>query len=467
MYRQAIRLLILLMVWTTVTGQSSICHAQSAEDVSQIRLYFEVRQIINTKCYRCHGRTDRGGLRLDTLESAQLGGHSGGSILSSSLAENELYRRITSTDPTQVMPPEGERLSDDEVEVIRRWVELGAHWPDNNELVAGSPEHRASAIGRLRDLYVDWIRPYRIVWAAMVVAFVIAVEVWRWLMRRGHHCTLGRGRYISAVIRWLHPSWYATGVCCVAALILYYRCTSYAAQIKMYQERFSRLEWIKYQDDVIARFGSPPVPIRPQGPLSLNKTYYRGNCERHPKLYNHGHYRTATFRLSLCDLHGTELAPGDEVPDKGCSVLFEIHRAPGTDRRFYTEKIMGRMFFSHSAEAGNEVAPLARLKVSQPEQVWNAHVPIELDSTPPDMTIDGMIYVHLGKGDGSQLRFGLCYRLCSAGGRLTSESDVWLGTLWPDPGVPAEEWFSTKPIPVIEGPNSGDPRLLGLDDYES
>lgn len=45
---------------------------------------------------------------------------------------SELIRRVTATDPDEVMPPKGPRLTPAEVASLTRWIREGALWPDSN-----------------------------------------------------------------------------------------------------------------------------------------------------------------------------------------------------------------------------------------------------------------------------------------------------------------------------------------------
>ena len=99
----------------------------------------EVRPILSDRCYGCHGpdanKGRKAGLRLDEIEGATKKLKSGErAIVPGDLDRSEMVRRILSHDPEEVMPPpELHRpLSDQEKEVLRRWIQQGApydrHW---------------------------------------------------------------------------------------------------------------------------------------------------------------------------------------------------------------------------------------------------------------------------------------------------------------------------------------------------
>src|SRR5262245_3250282 len=87
----------------------------------------EVRPILSSKCYFCHGPAQpMNGLRFDRRESTiRVVGQAG--------SENEFLRRITSQDPSIQMPPWRPvvSLTPTEVQTLRTWVRLGAPWPED------------------------------------------------------------------------------------------------------------------------------------------------------------------------------------------------------------------------------------------------------------------------------------------------------------------------------------------------
>ena len=92
----------------------------------------QVRPILQ-KCLPCHGPDDHSrmaNLRLDSHEAAtgQTGGHAG--LVPGDSSASRVIARITAQE--NPMPPTGERLAADEIEVLRRWIDAGArferHW---------------------------------------------------------------------------------------------------------------------------------------------------------------------------------------------------------------------------------------------------------------------------------------------------------------------------------------------------
>ena len=94
----------------------------------------DVRPIFASTCLQCHGpdkNTRQAELRFDTPEnvSADRAGHR---IIDRDYPEkSELLLRVASNDPDVRMPPPDssfDRLSEQQVDVLRRWIEQGAAW---------------------------------------------------------------------------------------------------------------------------------------------------------------------------------------------------------------------------------------------------------------------------------------------------------------------------------------------------
>ena len=99
---------------------------------AQVDFASQVLPLFAQHCVKCHGADEqKSGLRLDSKAAAFLGGEHGAVIVPGNAAESRLYRYIAALDPEIVMPPEGERLSDQNVALIKAWIDEGAAWPDD------------------------------------------------------------------------------------------------------------------------------------------------------------------------------------------------------------------------------------------------------------------------------------------------------------------------------------------------
>ena len=95
--------------------------------------FFErkVRPILEEHCFDCHGEDkQKHKLRLDTVVGILRGGESGEPLLLKGLsAESYIIKRVTSQNAKEVMPPKGERLTAEQVGVLRAWIDAGAKMP--------------------------------------------------------------------------------------------------------------------------------------------------------------------------------------------------------------------------------------------------------------------------------------------------------------------------------------------------
>ncbi|MDZ4782885.1 MAG: PSD1 and planctomycete cytochrome C domain-containing protein [Planctomycetia bacterium] len=109
---------------------SLVGDARAAEPVDFAR---DVRPILESRCLACHGeKKQESELRFDLRDAAMKGGAGGEVIAPGKSAESSLLKRITSTDKETRMPPEGDPLTDEQVDVLRRWIDEGAKWPDEH-----------------------------------------------------------------------------------------------------------------------------------------------------------------------------------------------------------------------------------------------------------------------------------------------------------------------------------------------
>lgn len=89
----------------------------------------DIEPIFAQKCLACHGSAQQmSGLRLDRRKDALAGGYSGPVILPGKSAESRLIRLVAGLEEGLVMPMGGERLTSQEVGLLRAWIDQGAIW---------------------------------------------------------------------------------------------------------------------------------------------------------------------------------------------------------------------------------------------------------------------------------------------------------------------------------------------------
>ncbi len=100
---------------------------------------FDVKPILSDRCFLCHGPDEENreaDLRLDTRDAVLRPSESGELeriVAPGQPAASELIRRILSDDPDVQMPPPDSNLSlsDQEKDILRRWVRQGAEWKEH------------------------------------------------------------------------------------------------------------------------------------------------------------------------------------------------------------------------------------------------------------------------------------------------------------------------------------------------
>ncbi|MCX7401457.1 MAG: DUF1553 domain-containing protein [Planctomycetales bacterium] len=104
----------------------------------------DVKPILHERCYSCHGALKQeGGLRLDTAELARKGGDNGAAVIAKDPVSSPVISRITATDESLRMPPEGKPLTPEQIALITRWIESGAESPANEESEEDPRQHWA------------------------------------------------------------------------------------------------------------------------------------------------------------------------------------------------------------------------------------------------------------------------------------------------------------------------------------
>ncbi len=105
-----VRVCLSLLAISFGFASQSIGFAGSTPAAGSIKIDFDrdIRPIFSDTCYACHGpdkANRKAGLRLDQRESA-FGPHDNGpAIVAGDLSHSALYRRITSQDKEERMPP--------------------------------------------------------------------------------------------------------------------------------------------------------------------------------------------------------------------------------------------------------------------------------------------------------------------------------------------------------------------------
>src|SRR4029079_4581651 len=87
----------------------------------------DVQPIFEASCWNCHGpKRTESGFRLDQREAALKGGERGGDIVPGKSGESLLIHAVSGLHDELKMPKKGEKLSAEQVGVLRAWIDQGA-----------------------------------------------------------------------------------------------------------------------------------------------------------------------------------------------------------------------------------------------------------------------------------------------------------------------------------------------------
>jgi mono/diheme cytochrome c family protein len=126
--------LVSLILATNLLSFDSNCLADDPALSKDALVDFErdVLPVLKQRCFECHGGDSKeAGLTLDQAEAAMQGGDSGKSIIPGNSAGSRIIDYVSGTNPDHVMPPEGDRLTEKEIGLLRQWIDNGAKWPDS------------------------------------------------------------------------------------------------------------------------------------------------------------------------------------------------------------------------------------------------------------------------------------------------------------------------------------------------
>ncbi|SDF13743.1 Planctomycete cytochrome C [Pricia antarctica] len=130
---------------------------QSCGETDRVDFSTQIKPILNNKCITCHGGVKKnGGFSLLFEKDALAENESGKpAIIPGNASGSELISRIHETDPELRMPYEKPPLSEEEIDLLTRWIDQGAEWgqhwayslPEKVEIPAISQEAGFTADG--------------------------------------------------------------------------------------------------------------------------------------------------------------------------------------------------------------------------------------------------------------------------------------------------------------------------------
>jgi cytochrome c553 len=122
-----VRILLALVYAAIFSTPLRAADAPTAEQAA----FFEakVRPVLIENCAECHGeKKQKAGLRVDSRTALLTGGDSGPAVEPGKPDESYLLMAISHGDDAPKMPPK-QKLTDERIADLTRWVQMGAPWP--------------------------------------------------------------------------------------------------------------------------------------------------------------------------------------------------------------------------------------------------------------------------------------------------------------------------------------------------
>src|SRR5262245_3712387 len=122
----------LLLVAAAAVGLSLAVRAEELPPASKTKIDVNkhILPLFKKHCFECHGdKKQEAGLRLDRKAGPL--GDSGKAIVEGKSAESLIVLYTSGADSDTVMPPDGKKLTDQEIGLIRAWIDQGAERPDD------------------------------------------------------------------------------------------------------------------------------------------------------------------------------------------------------------------------------------------------------------------------------------------------------------------------------------------------
>ena len=130
--RKSLRIISALTFVAAISGLIFVS-LESVSAQKPVDFNREIRPILSDSCFSCHGPDDqqrKAKLRFDTKEGAFA---KAGVIIAGDANNSRLMKRITSTNLSTIMPPpeSGHKLSPQQIDSFKRWIEEGAKWNEH------------------------------------------------------------------------------------------------------------------------------------------------------------------------------------------------------------------------------------------------------------------------------------------------------------------------------------------------
>ena len=117
--------------------------------------FFEnkIRPLLVASCYDCHTGQKLGGLRVDSRQALLEGGEHGPAIVAGNAEASLLILAVRRSDASLTMPKSADKLSDEQIADLVRWIDMDAPWPEAVEVAEAGAGTQSEDTG-IEDAYV-------------------------------------------------------------------------------------------------------------------------------------------------------------------------------------------------------------------------------------------------------------------------------------------------------------------------
>jgi len=125
-------LISIILVGASAAGALAVDVASlPAPATSPVDFARDIRPLFEKHCVKCHGpEKQKGGWRADLRDSALKGGDNyAPNIIPGKSAESSLIHFVAGLEKDMLMPQKGDRLSAEQIGLLRAWIDQGAPWP--------------------------------------------------------------------------------------------------------------------------------------------------------------------------------------------------------------------------------------------------------------------------------------------------------------------------------------------------
>jgi len=122
-HRSAFGLLLMVALCCTVPMSSG----RSQENLQEEPTFAnDIYPLFQEQCAKCHTKKTRGGLSVNTREAVLKGGKSGKVVLPGESENSLLYKMVIRQKEVKPMPRKRDPLNDQELKLIKKWIDQGA-----------------------------------------------------------------------------------------------------------------------------------------------------------------------------------------------------------------------------------------------------------------------------------------------------------------------------------------------------